>query len=115
MSTYTYFTDEEVKGLDPELCTLLDHARGMAGVPFLITSGLRSEADNALLPEAVKESSHITGQAVDLRCADSLTRFLMLKALYSVGFKRLGIYSAHIHADVSTTLPQNVCWFVEGT
>jgi uncharacterized protein YcbK (DUF882 family) len=114
MLALKYFSDDEVVGLNETLCQMLDNARGLAGIPFLITSGLRSEADNALLPESVKESSHITGEAVDLRCADSLTRFLMLKALYSVGFNRIGLYSAHIHADVSKTLPQNVTWFVEG-
>ena len=110
-----WFTPEEVLGLDPGLCEMLDEARGQAGIPFVITCGLRSSQQNAALPESVKDSAHLTGNAVDLACSDSQSRFLLVKALLSVGFKRVGVYSAHIHADNSLTLPQNVIWYVQGT
>lgn len=115
MNTLTYFKPEEVVGLDIELCAMLDRARGLAGVPFTITCGLRTQAQNAALAESVQDSSHLTGNGVDLACSDSPTRYAMLRGLILAGFNRIGIYSAHIHADNSPTLPPKVCWYVQGT
>lgn len=115
MNKWTYFTDDEVQGLDQELCAMLDRARGLAGVPFIITCGLRTPDQNAALSESVKDSAHLTGNGVDLACADSETRYKMLRALILAGFTRIGIYSAHLHADNAPSLPQGVCWYVRGT
>lgn len=110
-----YFKPEEVAGLDEDLCYRLDHARGVAGVAFTITCGLRTPSENSALPESVKDSAHLTGNAVDLACADSASRFVMIKGLIDAGFTRIGVYSAHLHADNSKALPQRVFWYVEGT
>lgn len=115
MGKYKYFTDDEVKGLDDSLCQMLSIARGKSNVPFIITRGLSTPAENDALPESVKDSAHLTGHAVDLACSDSPTRFLMIKALLDAGFNRMGIYSAHLHVDNDTTKPPNVCWYVSGT
>jgi hypothetical protein len=37
-----YFDEAEIAGLSPQLVEMLDRARGLAKVPFRITSGLRS-------------------------------------------------------------------------
>src|SRR5437879_6965040 len=108
---WRYFKPEEVVGLDQELCAMLDRARSLAGVPFVITSGFRTPEQNAALPEAVQDSAHLTGNAVDLACPDSLTRYVMLRALILVGFERIGIYSDHLHADNCVRLPQKVVWY----
>lgn len=110
LSTYRFFKDSEVDGLDKELVAMLDMARAKAGVPFRITSGFRTAAQNAGLPEAVQDSAHLTGNAVDLACSESHDRYLMLKALLEVGFKRIGVYKNHLHADNSTQLLQGVIW-----
>lgn len=115
VNQYRYFRDDEIVGLDRELVSMLDLARGKAGVPFIITSGLRSQEHNDAIPDSVKDSSHITGNAVDLLVTDSDRRFTMLKSLFEVGFTRIGIYGAHIHCDNSKTLPQGVCWYSVGT
>jgi peptidase M15-like protein len=115
VQTYTYFNADEVKGLDPELCAMLDIARARAGVPFIITDGLRTVAQNAALKEAVQDSAHLTGNAVDLACSDSATRYLIMKGLFLAGFNRIGVYSEHIHCDNSPTLPPNVFWYISGT
>jgi len=114
MGKYQWFTDAEVAGLQDSTCQKLSVARGIAQLPFVITSGCRSQAENSQLSESVKDSAHLTGNAVDLACADSVTRFAMLKGLIQAGFTRIGIYSAHIHADDSPTLPPNVCWYIDG-
>jgi len=115
MSQYVYFTDEEVAGLDKELCAMLDMARGKAKIPFVITSGLRTAEQNATLPNAVCDSAHLTGHAVDLRCEDDMERYAMVNALLSCGFNRMGIYfsDGHLHVDNDTTKPAGVIWLVK--
>jgi zinc D-Ala-D-Ala carboxypeptidase len=112
---WKYFAPDEVQGLDTELCAMLDRARGLAGIPFIITSGLRTVAENEALSESVKDSAHLSGHAVDLACADSVLRYAMLRGLLLAGFHRIGIYSAHVHADNDLSLPPNVIWVNGGT
>lgn len=120
MGRYQFFADSEVQGLQDSTCQKLSIARGIAQVPFVITSGLRSPDQNAALSESVKDSAHLTGNAVDLLVPDSSTRFVVLCGLLGIQpdralFKRIGIYGHHIHADDSPTLPPNVCWYSSGT
>lgn len=116
---YKYFTDEEAKGLAPELMSKLDTARAVAGVPFIISSGLRTCAANAAAMGA-EHSSHIQGLAVDLGLGHlpeggerDAARYKMVGALLSAGFLRLGVYNLHIHADVGhqPDYVQGVIWF----
>ena len=115
MGKYQFFSDDEVAGLDDGLCQMLSIARGKANVPFIITCGLRTPEQNAALSESVSDSAHLTGHAVDLACGDSPTRYAMLSGLLAAGFTRIGIYSAHLHADNDATKPPNVIWYVTGT
>lgn len=114
MGKFQFFTDVELAGLQDSTCRKLSVARGISQLPFVITSGLRTTEQNAQLPESVKDSAHLTGNAVDLLCPDSSTRFAMLKGLIGAGFTRIGIYEKHIHVDDSSTLPPNVCWYIQG-
>src|SRR5882724_8990164 len=79
MGIYQYFTDKEMHGLQDSTCQKLSIARRMSGVPFIITSGLRTKSENDALAQSAKDSAHLTGNGVDLACTDSATRFLMLK------------------------------------
>lgn len=106
---WQYFTDEEVKGLDIELVSLLDLARDRAKVPFILTSGFRTPEAN-WAAGGKDNSAHLRGLAVDIRCGDSYERFQIIRALYFVGFRRIGDYEDHVHADIDTTLPQDVLW-----
>ena len=115
MGKYQYFTDEELQGLQDSLCQMLSVARGIAGAPFVITCGFRTPEQNAALSESVHDSSHLTGNGVDLACTDSPMRYAMMRGLIGAGFNRIGVYSAHLHADNSPTLPPNVLWYVDGT
>lgn len=114
MSKWQFFQDSEVEGLNEDFVAKLDKARGLAAVPFVITSGLRSPETNQSLPNAVSDSSHLTGHAVDLAVSESQARYAIIKALLDTGFNRLGIYSAHIHVDDDATKPLNVIWYVAG-
>lgn len=104
--SYKHFSDEEAKGLAPELMSKLDTAREVAGIPFIITSGLRSCAANQAAM-GVEHSSHIQGLAVDLGLGHlaeggerDTARYKMVSALLSAGFRRIFLYVAHIHVDV---------------
>jgi len=119
--TWNYFKDAEVVGLDVELVAMLDKARHKAGVPFIITDGKRDGAGKQDR-NAVNNSAHLAGKAVDLRCQDSTTLWKMLDGLLSAGFRRLGVYvqkidgklkPTHVHADNDATKPQEVTWVTE--
>lgn len=97
-----YFSAREFQrpeSMSYELLWLLDQARELACVPFVITSDVRPGS-----PE------HVLGCAVDIRCHDSSTRFRILKAVMRVGFRRVGVYDRHIHVGVASDLVQDVVW-----
>lgn len=123
MGNWKHFTDEEVVGLDKELCAKLDMAREKAGVPFFITSGKRTPEQNANLSGAVSDSSHLTGLAVDLATGDDHTKNRIIYGLCIAGLgSRIGEYFSidpanpkrliphHVHVDCDTTKPQEVTW-----
>lgn len=112
-SETTGFKDFGVMGtiadLKPEFVDMLDKARDLAGVPFVINSGYRMPAYNKSVG-GTDESAHQTREAVDIRCRNSNERFKIKQALYAVGFKRIGHGKTFIHADISKTLPQEREW-----
>jgi uncharacterized protein YcbK (DUF882 family) len=108
---YKYFKANEIISLDPELVYMLDSARDIAGVPFIISSGYRTKEKNSKVG-GVEDSAHLTGKAADLRCTNSTQRYLMVDALISAGFKRIGFGIGHIHVDIDEEKPQNVL-FIE--
>lgn len=106
---YKYFKDKEIVGLDTGLVKMLDQAREIAGIPFVITSGVRTTEQNTSAG-GVNDSSHKKGLAADLRCHDSRTRFIMFKALLQVGFMRIGCDGKHIHVDIDSEKDVQVFW-----
>lgn len=106
---YKYFSDSEVIGLRPELVDLLDKARELAGIPFKISSGKRTAAENKSAG-GVEDSAHLLGYAVDLVCTDSSSRSKIINSLIKVGFTRIGIGKTFVHADCDPNKPQQVIW-----
>jgi uncharacterized protein YcbK (DUF882 family) len=106
MPKWKYFTPEEVEDLNNDFVELLDRAREIAGIPFIITSGFRTPEKNQSLVGAVSDSAHLKGLAVDLKVANSHEVAIILDAAKAVGITRRGIYvredfePAHIHIDV---------------
>lgn len=105
-----YFKDSEVQGLDPKLVLMLDDAREFAGIPFVITSGLRTPEHNEMIG-GVQDSAHLKGLAVDLRCRNSNERFLIIKGLMEAGFNRIEICANHIHTDIDISKNPFVVFF----
>ena len=116
MSRWQYFDPEReprLKGLDYTLIDLLDKAREIAGIPFIITSGIRSEEANRMVG-GVPNSAHVLGLAADLRCGSAYECFKIVNALLKVGAMRIVIgirTEAHqvvyhnIHVDVDLNKP----------
>ena len=98
------------KNMDKTLLSMLDEAREIAQTPFTINSGYRTKKRNKKVG-GVNTSSHLKGLAVDIRCVDSRSRFLILNALKQVGlFHRIGISETFIHVDIDTDKSKDVIW-----
>jgi len=110
-----YFTEKEFKcqeetcfeKMNKSLIEMLDVAREVAGVPFKINSSWRSKAWNDMIGGS-RNSSHMRGNAVDIACTSSQNRLLIVEALLTAGFTRIGIANTFIHCDIDEALPQNV-------
>ncbi len=108
MTKWKWFSDEEAKGLDYGLMVRLDMARELCGFPIVITSGRRTEEQNANAG-GTKESSHLKGLAVDLRAPTGQNeREKMIWALGRAGFRRVLTYSRHIHCDTDINKSQDI-------
>lgn len=87
--------------LEDSLVMFLKLAEKLGGEPFHITSAFRPDDDGA----------HGERCAVDISCRDSKARYKILKGLIGAGFRRIGIYDRHIHADRSLTRTDHVIWW----
>lgn len=114
MSRWLYFKQEEVEGLNEDFVTQLDMLRAKVGFPIVITSGFRTPEKNKSLPNAVSDSAHLKGVAVDVRSLNSHEVWLIVYAAKTVGINRVGIYvdkdfnPVHIHMDVDPEKVQEV-------
>ncbi len=95
--------------MDPTFMGKLDQAREIAGVPFVITSGVRTPAANQAAG-GVSDSAHLRGLAADIATPDSRHRWRILFGLIRAGFTRIGIGPAFIHVDDDPTKAPRVCW-----
>lgn len=77
----------------------LDFARGLAGIPFVITSCWRSDS-----------VSHQSGCAVDVKVSSSAERMIIVEAALGAGFRRIGVYDNHVHLDTCENLAEDVLW-----
>ena len=95
--------------MNRDLLIKLDSARGIAGIPFKITSGYRTKKRNELVGGRVG-SSHLKGLAVDIGYNGSRERYLIVQSLMHVGINRIGIGKTFIHCDVDNLKDPDVIW-----
>ena len=84
--------------MDNAFLQMLNDARGIAGIPFNITSGYRTKNRNKLVG-GVANSSHLVGKAADISVQSGNERYIILNALIKAGFRRLGVAKTFIHCD----------------
>lgn len=104
--TLEHFTRSEFKckccgecKMDPVFLQQLDHARDIAGIPFVIHSGYRCPSHNTA--EGSTSDNHPLGVAADILCDSGPLRLKIVRALLTAGFQRLGIGKTFIHADLN--------------
>jgi hypothetical protein len=95
--------------MDLDTLTMLDYAREVSGIPYIINSAYRTkEHERGMGRDGT--STHTTGKAVDIRAITSRERFLILKGLIEAGFTRIGINKTFIHADTDKDKPSELVW-----
>ena len=107
---WKYFNPTESTGgghtvaeLNVNLVNMLDKARGIAGVPFVITSGMRTVAQNQAVG-GVSNSAHLVGMAADIAVTDA-TRQKVLTGLLTCGVPCfIEDAVSHIHADIDSNI-----------
>ena len=95
--------------MDDEFLEMLDNARHMAGIPFIINSGYRTKEHNRKVGGR-SNSAHLAGFAADISATTSRQRMWIVGSLLEAGFNRIGIASTFIHVDNDPTKPEEVMW-----
>lgn len=127
MSKYSHFTYSEFdspdkpgsgeKNMNKEFIRRLDKARELAGIPFKIVSGYRTESYNTKVGGA-KTSAHMSGYAADIDYTTEEEKVTILKALRAMDFNRFGIRTgasgSSIHVDMDPTKSKYVVWGYDG-
>ena len=104
-----YFEEINDGNVSILLLSMLDKARYIAGIPFVINSAYRTKEHNLKIG-GKPNSSHLKGLAVDISCKDSRSRFIIINALIKAGFNRIGVAKTFIHADIDKSKSNNVIW-----
>lgn len=102
----TFFTNHEMlcpccsqSTMDGVFMEMLNKARGIAGIPFRISSGFRCYEHNKEIGST--STNHVNGKAADISCMFGEARLKIIKGLLDAGFKRLGIGKRFIHCDTN--------------
>jgi len=92
--------NDVVEAAAQRLAEALEPARELFG-PIHIWSSFRCPNHNYKVNGALS-SQHLLGLAADIAVDGDAARFELITALLESGFKRLGIATQHIHADIGT-------------
>lgn len=110
--TLRFFSPSEFSDpsrMDPDFLIRLDRARLVSDIPYVINSSFRTPEQNTA-SNGSRNSAHLRGKAVDIRCVDAYTRSRILFGLISAGFTRIGIGKSFIHVDNDDSLPNPRIW-----
>jgi len=88
-----------LNNISPILFEMINKARHLAGIPFIVNSCVRCEKHNKNIGGS-KTSSHLTGLAIDISAKGYETKYLIVDSLLKVGFKRILMYKTFIHVDI---------------
>lgn len=118
MSGREYFKPEEFtckcgcgkKEIQPKFLEKLNYARHKAGVPFVVTSGVRCLTHNAEIG-GDDNSEHVWGEGADIKALDGYARWKIITAAIAAGIRRIGVDKDFIHlGDGLAYKPFPVIW-----
>lgn len=92
------------KKMNIEFILMLELARQLADIPFIINSGFRTIEHNKKVG-GISKSSHLKGLACDIHCVNPDDRYIIINALTMAGFDRIGIAKTFIHVDIDNSKP----------
>lgn len=99
--------------MDAAFLRMLDEARALAGIPFVLSSAFRCARHNKAVG-GVASSAHTSGHAADIKCTSSHERFRIISALLEAGARRIEAGPTWIHADNDPAKPQDVIFYATG-
>ena len=88
---------------------MLEKAREIAGIPFIITSGFRCEKHNKEVG-GKPTSDHLSGEGADIKVVNSTARELIDSAAAKAGIRRRGIARTFIHLGNCYKNPHPALW-----
>jgi zinc D-Ala-D-Ala carboxypeptidase len=98
--------------MKPEFLRMIDKAREISGIPYIITSGYRpNEYDKQY--HKIEFSDHSQGCGADIKCNDSVSRFKIIKGLIEAGFTRIGFDLKHVHVGGNNEYKPQQVFFLE--
>ena len=118
MNKFHFATDEEIVGLDQELCAKLDIAWGIANAALRPTE-VRFRLTSTTRGIHCGHSAHALGLAVDIGLGHlaegferDTQRWAIMHGLHGAGFKRIEEAPAHLHVDCGQPpdFPSPVQW-----
>ena len=92
--------------IDLALVAVLQDSRTATALTYVVSSGCRCEKHNKEIG-GKPNSAHLRGRAVDIVCVASQMRYRMIQDLIK-RFRRIEIRGSWIHADIDSTLLQDV-------
>lgn len=98
---YKYFQPWEVEGLKPEFITMLDKGREASNMPWVITSGFRTEEENRRVGGS-PTSHHLYGTGADIRARNWVEVGRVVDGARHAGITGITVYvnSKHVHLDL---------------
>jgi zinc D-Ala-D-Ala carboxypeptidase len=98
-----------LKDISVKLVEDLQITRSEYGCPMTVTSGIRCPTWNKASGGS-KNSSHLTGLAVDIAMDDAVLRHRLIRTILEMGWMRIGIAKSFIHLDIDYKKTNPVIW-----
>lgn len=103
----TGYTDN----LHPDLVAVIMELERRMGFSLQINSGYRDPVHNIDVGGvAGSEHTYDPAEGADVFCQRSTTRYKMLRELFELGVRRIGVGDRFIHIGVARDRPMDVAW-----